>query len=98
MFDQAGIMTPTPRQFVSLICCVIALFLSGFSAPAQSTNGAEKSAKPVAETIIVKDVDNAGLAALLKREKGGPLLVNFWATWCEACRDEFPDLVKIDAE
>ena len=27
-----------------------------------------------------------------------PLLVNFWATWCEPCREEFPDLVKIDAD
>jgi len=91
-------MTHPLRKFVSLVCGVIALFLSGFSAPAQSINGAEKSPKPVAETIIVKDVDHAGLAALLKREKARPLLVNFWATWCEPCRDEFPDLVKIDAE
>jgi thiol-disulfide isomerase/thioredoxin len=27
-----------------------------------------------------------------------PLLVNFWATWCDPCREEFPDLVKIDLE
>ena len=91
-------MTPTPQKFVSLACGVIALFLSGFSAPAQSTKGTEKSLKPVAEAIIVKDVDQAGLTALLKRDNGRPLLVNFWATWCEPCRDEFPDLIKIDSE
>ena len=91
-------MTFTPRQLVTLICGVLALVLSGFSAPAQSTNGAEKSPTTVAETITVIDVDHAGLAALLKRENGRPLLVNFWATWCEPCRDEFPDLVKIDSE
>ena len=27
-----------------------------------------------------------------------PLLINFWATWCVPCREEFPDLVKIDNE
>ena len=26
------------------------------------------------------------------------MLVNFWATWCDPCREEFPDLVKIDAD
>jgi thiol-disulfide isomerase/thioredoxin len=26
------------------------------------------------------------------------LLVNFWATFCDPCRDEFPDLVKIDKD
>jgi thiol-disulfide isomerase/thioredoxin len=35
---------------------------------------------------------------LLKRDSQRPLLVNFWATWCDPCRDEFPDLVKIDAD
>ena len=26
------------------------------------------------------------------------MLVNFWATFCDPCRDEFPDLVKIDKD
>ena len=36
------------------------------------------------------------MQALLKRDGSRPLLVNYWATWCDPCRDEFPDLVKID--
>jgi thiol-disulfide isomerase/thioredoxin len=38
------------------------------------------------------------LQALLKRDGARPLLVNYWATWCDPCRDEFPDLVKIDKQ
>jgi len=46
--------------------------------------------------ITVVDLD--GLKKLLQRDakEPRPLLVNFWASWCDGCREEFPDLVKID--
>ncbi|HEX8264825.1 MAG TPA: TlpA disulfide reductase family protein [Pyrinomonadaceae bacterium] len=46
---------------------------------------------------IVTQIDAAGLKNLLK-PNGRPLLINFWATWCEPCREEFPDLVKIGTD
>ncbi len=48
----------------------------------------------------VTQIDDAALKNLLKREgeTAKPLLINFWATWCDPCREEFPDLVKIDAD
>lgn len=49
-----------------------------------------------AQAPVVTKIDNAQLATLLK-PNGKPLIVNFWATWCEPCREEFPDLVKLDA-
>ncbi len=30
--------------------------------------------------------------------KGGPLVVNFWATWCPPCVEEMPDLQRIRDE
>ena len=41
---------------------------------------------------------NADALAKILTAHGKPLLVNFWATWCEPCRQEFPDLVKIDLD
>ncbi len=46
---------------------------------------------------VVKQINEVALKQLIK-PKGKPLLVNFWATWCDPCRDEFPDLVKLDNE
>jgi len=60
-----------------------------------SGNGAVAGA---ASEIAVVDLD--GLKKLLQRDpkEPHPLLINFWATWCDGCREEFPDLVKIDDE
>ena len=52
---------------------------------------------PARKSISVKQIDFAGLRRALTPSKK-PLLVNFWATWCDPCREEFPDLVKLDAE
>ena len=52
----------------------------------------------MATTAVVAEINTDSLKTLLSETKQRPLLVNFWATWCDPCRDEFPDLVKIDAE
>jgi thiol-disulfide isomerase/thioredoxin len=40
-------------------------------------------------------IDLAGYRQLLAKYKGKPLVVNFWATWCEPCRDEYPMIVEL---
>jgi thiol-disulfide isomerase/thioredoxin len=52
--------------------------------------------KTRAAVIKVKKIDIEGLKALIK-PNGKPLLINFWATWCDPCREEFPDLVRLDS-
>ena len=40
-------------------------------------------------------IDLAGYQQVLAKYRGKPLVVNFWATWCEPCRTEYPLLVEL---
>src|SRR5438874_307652 len=48
----------------------------------------------------IREINLDGLKKILERDPkdSRPLLLNFWATWCDPCREEFPDLVKLDAD
>lgn len=59
--------------------------------------GYNQSGKQSEVTFAVYDV--FGKARNYEEFKGkGPLVVNFWGTWCPPCRRELPDLKKIYAE
>jgi thiol-disulfide isomerase/thioredoxin len=86
------------RRALLLAAIMSIILLSSFAAPAQSRKrGAARLPIPV-QKITVLEIDDEALKALLKREPARPLVINFWATWCDPCRDEFPDLVKMDKE
>lgn len=53
------------------------------------------------QTVAPKDpelIDLQGYQKILEQNKGKPLLVNFWATYCEPCRDEYPLLNELAKE
>jgi thiol-disulfide isomerase/thioredoxin len=98
------------RSILALICC--AAVLSPLAVPggtaAARADGVNRRAprrrtraqrESPAPAVSLLDAD--GFHQLLARgtpPNDRPLLVNFWATWCEPCRLEFPDLVKIDRD
>jgi thiol-disulfide isomerase/thioredoxin len=41
--------------------------------------------------------DASGSLQALDQWKGKVLVVNFWATWCAPCREEMPDLARLQA-
>jgi thiol-disulfide isomerase/thioredoxin len=70
------------------------------SRAARTTQPQTRKASPRSQAIDVREIDAEGLKKLLRRDSKSarPLLVNFWATWCDPCRDEFPDLVQINKD
>jgi len=81
------------KAIIPITLCVL---LVSLAAPAQKQKG--RTAKPTQPTAVVSAIDTDALKGLLTQQRERPLLVNFWATFCDPCRDEFPDLVKINSD
>lgn len=43
-------------------------------------------------------INERGLRKILLEKRGQVMLLNFWATWCEPCVAEFPDLIQLARE
>ncbi len=74
-----------------LVLCEVILAILPLCVNGQATAVSSKTP----DAARVTQIDAVRLKQLVK-PNGKPLLVNFWATWCDPCREEFPDLVKID--
>jgi thiol-disulfide isomerase/thioredoxin len=49
----------------------------------------------VAPSRIAGELDAERLKERIAQERGHVVLVNFWATWCVPCREEFPELSRL---
>jgi thiol-disulfide isomerase/thioredoxin len=81
--------------FMLAIALAVMIAVPGHTqtAPAKSSPHATKGA--VADPQLI---DLAGYRQMLAKYRGKALVVNFWATWCEPCRDEYPLIVELAKE
>ena len=52
--------------------------------------------RPETPALALKDLESRERS--LPQYRGKVLLVNFWATWCEPCRDEMPSIGRLRSQ
>ena len=78
----------TARPFAAAILMVVAV-------AAQAASPAELKPWPGGPTPALSLKDLEGTAQALQAYRGKVVVLNFWATWCEPCRDEMPSFNKL---
>ena len=82
----------------ALMGIVSSIALSPLPAQESAKKPAAKAGASATASADLPLIDLAGYDKILAKYRGKPLLVTFWATWCEPCRDEFPMVVQLTKE
>lgn len=93
--------TQDARHKLTNVACVAllgGLFVSLLYLDRMDGRSGSRSRPDASPVLAVSAHDLAGRPLAFATFKGKILVVNFWATWCNACRSEIPSLVKLQSD
>jgi thiol-disulfide isomerase/thioredoxin len=81
----------------AVVIAMVMIFAAAVCAQSSGEKGAPRTGTHAASGEMPL-VDLAGYQKVIAKYRGKPLLVTFWATWCEPCETEYPILVELAAK
>ena len=86
------------RARVLVLAAAILATGAGFFAYRATLSDLSDAAEAVAELMRLRLPDISGTHQRLAQWQDRILIVNFWATWCQPCREEIPILLRVQAK